>query len=135
MQKLVVYQATVTEASGQKQTYVGLTEGDFKTRWNAHNSSFNNVKYQQATELSKHVWGLKKSKTDINTSWQILDSASAYTNLTKRSNLCLLEKFDILSYYWKIDKKIRIELMVCIVFNMIFKNAPQTHLDPNPILP
>ena len=58
----VVYQATVTrEDNQQKETYVGHTEGPFKTRYNNHTSSFRNPKHKHATELSKYIWQLKQS--------------------------------------------------------------------------
>ena len=60
--KGIVYQATVTnEDNNTKETYVGLTEGTFKTRYRNHTSSFRNEKSKNATELSKHVWSLKES--------------------------------------------------------------------------
>ena len=44
----VVYQATVTRKDNQqKETYVGLTEGPFKTRYNNHTSSFRNTNIQR----------------------------------------------------------------------------------------
>ena len=40
--KSVIYQPKVTTAD-QTETYLGLTEGEFKTRCNNHKSSFNNA--------------------------------------------------------------------------------------------
>ena len=49
----IVYQATVKrEDNGEEKTYVGLTEGTFKTRFNNHTSSFRNQQRKHATELS-----------------------------------------------------------------------------------
>ena len=57
----VIYQATVTtEDSKPDQTYVGLTETSFKTRFANHKSSFNDPSKRLSTELSKHVWHLKE---------------------------------------------------------------------------
>ena len=56
----VVYQATVTRNdTNERQTYVGHTAGEFKTRYYGHTSSFRNSKYKHAMELSKFVWHLK----------------------------------------------------------------------------
>ena len=56
----VIYQATVTRSDTTKQeTYFGLTENQFKTRYRSHVSSFKNIKYRNSTELSKHIWTLK----------------------------------------------------------------------------
>ena len=93
--KEVVYQATIT-TERSSETYVGLTATDFKTRWRNHETSFKNDKKRNDTELSKHVWQLKDQKKDFTISWKVLTKAKAYTNLTKRCNLCNAEKFYIL---------------------------------------
>ena len=50
--KSLVYQATVTTVDNNRpsQTYVGLTENTFKTRFNNHKASFNS--YQKKTLLN-----------------------------------------------------------------------------------
>ena len=59
----IVYQATVKrEESGEEKSYVGLTEGPFKTRFN-HTSSFRNPQHKHATELSTYIWNLEESDT------------------------------------------------------------------------
>ena len=57
----IVYQATVITAADNRkeETYVGLTEGTFKTRYANHTSSFRNPKQKCATKLSKYIWSLK----------------------------------------------------------------------------
>ena len=58
--KAVIYQAAVTnKATKEVQTYVGLTENTFKTRYLNHTSSFRNKTKRNATKLSKHIWKLK----------------------------------------------------------------------------
>ncbi len=77
----VVYQATVTrEDNQQKETYVGHTEGPFKTRYNNHTSSFRNPKHKHATELSKYIWQLKQSNIQYSIRWKILKKCKAYPN-------------------------------------------------------
>ena len=93
----VVYQTTVTKSdTNKKQTYVGHTEGKFKTRFNTHTSSFRNPKYKHATELSKYVWNLKEKEISYSIKWRILKKCKSYSNKTKRCNLCLHEKFLII---------------------------------------
>ena len=59
--KCVVYKATVTEIDTKKQeTYIGLTENEFKTRFNLHKSSFKLEHKRTTTTLSDHIWKLKK---------------------------------------------------------------------------
>ena len=93
----VVYPATVTNTTTkEEQTYVGLTETTFKTRYLNHTSSFRNKTKKHATELSKHIWKLKDSNTPYIINWKIIKKSQPYSNKTKRCNLCLSEKFIII---------------------------------------
>ncbi len=95
----VVYQATVTREDNQEQqTYIGITEGTFKTRFNNHTSSFRKSKNRNSTALSKYVWTLKDSNVNFNIAWKIIRRCKAYTSITKKCNLCLHEKFIIIYY-------------------------------------
>ena len=59
--KCVVHKATVTETtSNNQETYIGLTENEFKTIFNLHKSSFKLEHKRTSTTLSEHVWKLKK---------------------------------------------------------------------------
>ena len=99
LQNEIVYQATVTTrgVTGTTETYVGLTATDFKTRWRNHQMSFKHEKRRNDTELSKYLWKLKEKKEGYSISWKIIAKAKAYSNTTKRCNLCITEKFFILS--------------------------------------
>ena len=95
--KGVVYQATVTDAKrNQSQTYVGLTENTFKTRYLNHTSSFRNKYKKHSTELSKHIWYLKETNTPHTINWKILKKCQPYSNKSKHCALCLYEKFVII---------------------------------------
>ena len=97
--KAVVYQATVTNKNtNEDQTYIGLTETTFKTRYLNHTSSFRNKHKKHATELSKHIWSLKDSNINYEIKWKILKKSQSYSNKTKRCNLCLHEKFLIICH-------------------------------------
>ena len=62
LQSSVVYQATVTRNDNNTaETYIGLTENDFKTRYRNHTASFRHTRLRNCTELSKHIWTLKVS--------------------------------------------------------------------------
>ena len=91
----VVYQATVESPMG-KETYIGLTANQFKTRFRNHTASFRNENKRNATELSKHIWSLKDTKTEFTVTWKIMARARPYSNVTKRCNLCITEKFFII---------------------------------------
>ena len=60
----VVYQATVTvEDNRPTETYVGLNENSFKTRYANHKSSFRDPNKRLSTELSRHdIWHFKDAK-------------------------------------------------------------------------
>ena len=97
LQPCVIYQAAVTRKdNNKKDTYIGLTENTFKTRYRNHTASFRHAKLRNSTELSKHIWTLKDNCIDHFISWRILSSHSPYSSASKRCNLCLKEKFLII---------------------------------------
>ena len=99
LQSSVIYQATVKRNNNNtSETYIGLTESAFKTRYRNHTASFRHTKHRnsRSTELSKHVWSLKDSNIDYSISWRIISSSSSYNSSCKRCNLCLKEKFLII---------------------------------------
>ena len=96
-QKEIVYQATVTTRE-EKETYVGLTATAFKTRWRNHQMSFKHEKKRYDTELSKYLWELKMKNEEFKVPWKILAKARAYSNLSKRCNLCIEGKYFIITH-------------------------------------
>ena len=64
------------------ETYIGLTENDFKTRYRNHTASFR-----------KHIWTLKDNNIEHFISWRILSSHSPHDSSSKKCNLCPKEKF------------------------------------------
>ena len=91
----VIYQATV-ETNDKIETYVGLTENQFKTRYRNHKASFNNSQKRTNTELSKYIWSLKDTNTPYNIKWSILNHTKPYSNTNKRCDLCISEKYVII---------------------------------------
>ena len=84
LQSSVIYQATVeTNDNKPSQTYIGLTENSFKTRFTNRRNPFKDHKKKLSTELSKHVW-------------KILKHAASYNPVSERCNLCLWEKYFII---------------------------------------
>ena len=94
-EKEIVYQAQVKSSAGV-ETYVGVTETEFKTRLANHKQSFKKPSQRTATELSKYIWSLKNADQTYEVNWKILGRAKSYSNVTKRCNLCLLEKYFII---------------------------------------
>ena len=93
----VIYQATVkSNDNNTSETYIGLTENAFKTRYRSPTASIRHTKHRNSLELSKHVWSLKDNNIDYSISWRIILSSSSYNISSKRCNLCLKEKFLII---------------------------------------
>ena len=93
----VIYQATVSRNdSPTKETYVGLTDNTFKTRYNGHTCSFRNSSKRHATTLSQYIWNLKDNGIEHSIQWRIIARASAYSTSSKKCNLCIKEKYFIL---------------------------------------
>ena len=99
MQSSVVYKCEVSAKDHPNKVYIGLTEKNFKIRWNNHKLSFNNVKYKNSTTLSSYVWDLKE-KFNINPTltWSIIKNVNSYSANGQSCALCLQEKFEILNY-------------------------------------
>ena len=97
LQSSLIYRATVTcKDNSTTETYIRLTENDFKTRYRNHTTSFQHKNHRNSTKLSKHIWTLQKYNIDHFISWHILSSRSPYNNASKRCNLCLKEKLLII---------------------------------------
>ena len=65
LQKGVVYQTTITLTNTMREEiYIGITENEFKTRYNQHTSSFRLSHKSSATSLSEHIRKLKENNTD-----------------------------------------------------------------------
>ena len=95
----IVYKATITQTqSNNKETYTGLTENTFKTRYNLHKSSFKLKHKKSATGLSDHIWVLKNINIDHVPQNRMGNRKKVRPNTPdkKYCPLCLEEKFEIL---------------------------------------
>ena len=96
--KGIVYKATVAASSNDdKESYIGMTEHTFKSRYNNHKMSFNYRKHAHDTVLSKYVWDLKDNNVKHLIKWFILKRSTPYEGGSTRCNLCLAEKLSILT--------------------------------------
>ena len=91
----IIYQAEVTTPDSNA-TYIGLCDTTFKERYRNHTCSFRNERYRNVTELSKHVWDLKDRNINYEIKWRKVRQAKSYSNINKKCNLCLWEKFFII---------------------------------------
>ena len=93
----VIYQATVTrEDNNKEETYIGLTEKDFKTRFRVHTCTFRDRNKRNSTALSQYIWSLKDKNIVHEIKWKIVARSKAYSTSTKKCNLCLKEKYFII---------------------------------------
>ena len=94
----VIYQCHIKSSIDDAgKYYIGLTGNTFKSRWNTHKFTFNHEESTNHTQLSNHYWDLKRNEVEPILSWEIIDHASSYRNGSKRCNLCLTEKFNIIT--------------------------------------
>ena len=81
LKSAVIYQATVTtEDNRQAESYVGLTENSFKTRYANHKSSFRDPNKILSTELNRHIWHLKDAEIEYKVTWKILKDAAPFNS-------------------------------------------------------
>ena len=94
----VIYKCHVKESvNDEGKHYIGLTGGTFKDRWSSHNYTFRHEKAKKSTELSKYIWDLRDKGVEPILSWKIIDRANSYNNNSKNCNLCLTEKYHIIT--------------------------------------
>ena len=98
LKSAVIYKATVTSSQGRKE-YVGLTEMSFKARYSSHK---HDLKHEdkgttKGTSLSKYVWSLKKAGIQHSIDWSIIRQSTPYKCGTRRCDLCLSEKLEIVT--------------------------------------
>ena len=104
--KNVIYLCNVKSSEAdQGVNYIGLTENTFKERWYQHKNSFKYEHKANSTELSKYIWSLQRDNITPILSWEIIDHARPYVNGSKSCNLCLTEKFHIITSKLKLLNK------------------------------
>ena len=92
-----VYKAEVT-SNNVTHTYIGMSGGPFKERYNNHKKSFNLERHEKETELSKHVWSLKRNARDFSIRWCVLARSNTHRNSSGSCNLCQAEKLAIVDH-------------------------------------
>ena len=92
----VIYGATVKETvSGKTETYTGLSEPPFKSRFNGHTSTFRHEDANHTT-LSKHIWVLKNNDISHTVDWRIIARSQAFNPSNGQCRLCNKEKYFIM---------------------------------------
>ena len=95
LEKNIIYQATVIQSNGEKNSYIGNTSTEFKQRLAGHKQTFKNSEIGQ-TSLSNHIQELKSQNIDFDLNWKILDRGTPFSPVSKVCNLCTKEKYHIL---------------------------------------
>ena len=86
------HQAQVT-SNDSTESYVGITEGDFKARYRDDATYLNYLSKKNVTELSNYIWSSKENNTHFDIKRSILSKAKAYSNIGNVVNLCISKKF------------------------------------------
>ena len=97
LQKNVVYKATISETNKDDKFYFGSTATCFKQRLYNHRASFKHKEKRDNTELAKHVWKIKESGGSFDLKWEIVEKVPQMNHAEAKCNLCLTEKFYILT--------------------------------------
>ena len=99
LDKELIYRCILKEnTTSDGVKYNGITENTFKDRLYKHRNSFKYERKANSTELSKHFWEMKRK--DIKKRimhWSVIDHAKPHQNESKRCNLCLTEKYHVLT--------------------------------------
>ena len=97
MNKDIVYKATIsTSNANDTKHYIGMTSSTFKERYRNHIKFLHTKNIQTKRSFRNTFGGLKQNKTDFTIKWSITKKSISYTGGSKRCNLCLEEKLNIL---------------------------------------
>ena len=89
-EKCIVYKAEV-DNNKESKVYYGMCEDTFKLRFNNHQKSFRNQKYENETALSKYVWKNRDRDEEVKIKWSIEKKAFPFQCGAKRCDLCVSE--------------------------------------------
>ena len=89
-EECLVYKAEV-QSKKETKIYYGMCEGKFKIRYNNHQKSFRDQKYENETALSKYVWENRDRGQEVKIKWSIEKKAFPYQCGGRRCDLCVSE--------------------------------------------
>ena len=95
-QEGVIYQAEITNSNGDSETYVGLAK-NFKRRYYKHMRSINKPSADNSSTFSTYYLKEENMGRNPQIKWKILEkNIPHYNPVTKKCQLCIREKFNIL---------------------------------------
>ena len=100
-----IYNAEVEADGKEKQTYIGLSKPEWKTRCGNHKTNFKHSAQRVKTTLAGYVWELKGQNVDFNIKWTTMARARAFTPSSKMCRLCLMEKVKIMQTGSTLNKR------------------------------
>ena len=74
-----------------------IYEGPFKERLSDHRTSFNYEQYKNKSKLSSFIWETKYKEQNFEIKWSVIRRSTPYKTRSKKFNLCLWEKFHIMT--------------------------------------
>ena len=105
----LVYRATVT-SDNSTETYVGMTANKFKDRFSKHKWDFKHRPENGATKLADHIWKLQDNAEEFKIEWEIVKRANPFSPVSRKCNLCIEEKYQILFNPGQASLNSRLEL-------------------------
>ena len=94
----IVYKAEIETNNDTNElstkVYFGISETEFRPRYNNHTMSFKNQTHKNDTELLKYIWSLKDENKDFDIKWYIL----------KNLDISLYQNH-VIFVYWQFQRK------------------------------
>ena len=91
----LVYKAEVT-TTNSVHSYIGNTGNEFKERYTQHKNTFKNRNLRNKTTLAGFIWDCKDNHREFKMKWSIVKHGFPYRCGSRRCDLCLQEKLEIL---------------------------------------
>ena len=98
LKESLVHYATIScnDNNYKLKLYKGSCEASYKKRYSNHKKSFNVPLYKRNTKLSTEYSNLKTKQLNPRISWKIKGIYKSYNPPSRRCNLCLTGKLEIL---------------------------------------
>ena len=85
-----------------------LSQHNSKTdRYYKHQGDFRDRDRKTSTELSSYIWELKKQSLNFDISWEIVRRANPFSPITRRCDLCIAEKMEIVNLNINLPKRLK----------------------------
>ena len=74
-----------------------MAGGKFKKRLANHTQSIQDIKKRKVSRLSEAIWDLKdQGREDFNVKWSVIAKEKGYNRKSRKSQLCILKKVEIM---------------------------------------